>query len=162
MIDKAKYSLILITLMSLLTVFSKNGIGNEIKKGKTTSPSSESMNLEVIDVNGEVDFTDVVTSEDPILDFNLETMPAGTYTVQVSKGGEILNETKISNLSKDKNVFTIEVLNASGEKVYGSNETSETFNLDKMPQGEYVINIYRGQELINTNKLVQLNQLIVN
>lgn len=161
MIDRTKYTLLLMTLMAMFSMFSTNVIGNTIAKGGESFNTNEAMTIEVIDVNGEVDYLDVVTNEDPKLDFDLEGMPAGTYTVKVSSGSMTLNEVKMSNLSSDNQVITVEVLNEAGDKVYMSEDPAETFNLDEMPKGEYVINIYQGQELINSNKLTQLNELIV-
>ncbi|MFT6323803.1 MAG: hypothetical protein ACJAWO_001359 [Halieaceae bacterium] len=138
----------------MLSFYSFTGFGNEIKKidDKSTTASS-SMNIKVIDANGLVILTDVVTLQNPNLAFNLHTMPAGDYTIQVLEGVKPINETTMSNLPKDNKVLTVEVLNEKGDKVYGSQNTKEAFNLNNMPTGEYVIHVYQGQKLINTNKI---------
>ncbi len=150
-------------LMSVLNITAAMAFASETKKDlvKKSASNAQAMSIEVIDINGAVDYTDVVTTEDPTLDFDLESMPAGQYTIQVNSGTEVLNTTQVHNLTEDKNVITVEVLNSKGDKVYGSDTAGESFDLENMPKGEYVINIYSGQDLINTNKIVQLNELIV-
>lgn len=112
------------------------------------------MNIEVIDNYGKVDYTDVVTVDDPKLDFNLNELPIGDYTVQISIDDEVINYTNMSNVTKDQNVLTIEVLNQDGDKVYGSTDAHKTFDLASMPKGNYLLKVYKGSKLINTNKLV--------
>ncbi len=154
MLDKTKYTMLLIATLSFLTMFSLNTRGGEVEKGETKKVTSTStMNVEVINDNGNVEYTDVITAEDQNLDFNLESMPIGTYTVRVSQGNEVINMTQIRNVSNDDNVITVEVLNEAGDKVYESATSNTMFDLSAMPQGNYVINIYQGSDLINTNNL---------
>ena len=154
MLDKTKYSMLLIATLTLLAMFSFTSRAGEVEKGEIKAASTTStMNVEVINDNGNVEYTDVVTAEDKILDFNLESMPIGTYTLRVSQGNEVINTTQIRNVSNDVNVITVEVLNEAGDKVYESVNSSEMFDLSAMPQGNYVINIYQGSDLINTNNL---------
>ncbi len=161
--NTSKFSLVAFMLMSVLNMSAAVTFAGEIKKGdlKSATEIASTMNIEVIDINGSVDFKDVVTVEDPALNFDLKSMPAGRYTIQVNSGNEIINATEVNTLTTDKSVITVEVLNWEGDKVFGSNVAGDNFNLENMPKGEYVINIYKGQELINTNKIVQLKELIV-
>jgi len=154
MLDKTKYTMLLTATLSFLTIFSFNASAGEVEKGEIKKLTTTStMNVEVINDNGNVEYTDVITSEDQTLDFNLESMPIGTYTVRVSQGNEVINMTHFRNVSSDVNVITVEVLNEAGDKVYESATSNEMFDLSAMPQGNYVVNVYKGSNLINTNNL---------
>ncbi len=154
MLNKTKFSMLLVATVSFSTLFSLNSRAGEVEKGDTKkTTTTATMNVAVINDNGNVEFTDVITTEDPTLDFNLESMPIGTYTLRVSQGKKVINVTQITNVSSDANVITVEVLNEAGNKVYESVNTNEMFDLSAMPQGNYVINIYQGSDLINTNNL---------
>ena len=127
MINKAKYSfLFTIAIFSVLTLLSTNSLG-------TGNEKLIEIDLEIIDVNGNIDFTDVLTSNDNFLNSHVFS----------------------------KNGFVINVINKNGVKVYCSENKSDSFNLESMPKGEYIINIYKENVLINSNKITQLNQLIV-
>jgi hypothetical protein len=154
MLDKTKYTMLLIATLSLISMFSFSSRAGEVEKGELKKVlTTSTMNVEVINANGNVEYTDVITADDQSLDFNLESMPIGTYSVRVSQGNEVINTTQIRNVSSDANVITVEVLNEAGDKVYESVNTSEMFDLSSMPHGNYVINIYQGSDLINTNNL---------
>ncbi len=155
MLNKTKFSMLLVATVSFSTLFSLNSTAGEVDKGdiKTPTTTTSSMNVAIINDNGNVEYTDVITTENPSLDFNLEYLPIGTYTLKVSQGDEVINMTQIRNVSSDNSVITVEVLNAAGDKVYASANNLEMFDLSAMPKGNYVVNIYQGSDLINTNKL---------
>ena len=153
MLDKSKYTLLLITLMSLLSLYSFNSRGGDLEKCKAKVQKASTMNMEIIDEYGHVDLMDEVTLEDPILNFDLAKLPIGNYTIQVLQDGELLNSHAIHNAAKSKNVITIEILNAKGNQVYLSTNAGDAFDLTQMPKGNYTIKIYQGQDLINSNKI---------
>jgi hypothetical protein len=127
---------------------------DDSKKGEKAAPIT-TMNVEIVDVKGDVKYTDVVTKTDPTLDYNLEELPLGEYTVRVKNGTKVINTIKMSNMPVSQDVITVIVLDAQGNQVYTSKDSSEMYNLEEMPKGEYTLNVYRGNQLINTNKLSQ-------
>jgi len=150
MLEKSKYTLLLITLMSLLSF---NSRGGDLDKSKAKVQKESTMNMEIIDEYGNVDLMDEVTLADPTLNFDLAKLPIGNYTIQVLQNGELLNSHAIHNAAESKNVITIEILNAKGNQVYLSTNAGDAFDLTQMPKGNYTIKIYQGQDLINSNKI---------
>ena len=147
--------------ISLFTIFSfffmftvtaapSNNLKKKVKK-VVEEKSNQNMQLEVFNSNGKIQLTDVITSTDLHLDFDLSDLPKGSYTVSVSRDNEVINFTEISNLSKNYNELTLEVLDASGQRVYGSKEDSYNFDLSNMPKGKYLMKVYQGKNLINKN-----------
>ena len=155
--ETKKYKYLVMGLTMVLSILGLQSWASETnsgdtKKGEKASPIL-TMNVEVVDMKGDVKYTDVVTKADPTLDYNLDELPLGEYTVRVKNGEEVINTVKMSNLPVSSDVITVIVLDASGNQVYASNNSSEMYNLEEMPKGEYTLNVYQGNKLINTNKL---------
>lgn len=84
------------------------------------------------------------------LNFDLQPLPVGQYTIRVIKNGEEVNAVYLNSLQDDKTIITVEALDADGNQVYESTKSTEMFDLEQMPLGTYTINIYQGKELVNT------------
>ena len=58
--------------MSVFNITSAMAFAGETKKDalKKSATTNQAMRIEVIDINGSVDYTDVITTEDPTLDFD--------------------------------------------------------------------------------------------
>jgi len=156
--NKLKFKFVLTGLTMVMLLLGVQSWASESdsdgKKGEKAAPVV-TMNVEVVDGKGDVKYTDVVTSADPTLDYNLEELPYGEYTVRVKKGDQVINSTTMSNMPVSQEVITVIVVDAKGNQVYSSKDSSEMYNLEGMPKGEYTVNVYRGNQLINTNKLSQ-------
>ena len=136
--------------MFSVTASSSTDIKKKVKK-VVTENSAQNMKLNVFNSQGKILQNDIITPTDPHLDFDLESLPKGTYTISVTSDNEVINYTEISNLSKDENTISCEVLNSSGEKVHGSENNSFNFDLSNLPKGKYLMKVYQGKSLINKN-----------
>ena len=105
----------LVTIFSFLILFTASASeGDDLKKKVESTASIKSapqMKMNVFNYHGKTHQKDVITLADPHLDFDLEDLPKGSYTIAVSYAGERINYTQMSNLSKDMNVISMEVLN---------------------------------------------------
>jgi len=126
------------------------GLSKDSKKKTTTE---KTVKIEVLDMYGNVHYTDVQTKSDLHIDYDLKSLPVGDYTVAVKLGDKLINYTSMKNVSTDPNVITVEVLNSSGMQVYESDQSGESFDLTSMPKGDYTVNVYKGDKLINANIL---------
>ena len=101
MFPRPNLKLALIPIFSVLTGFSAfaTGENSEEDKEKSKMNTTATMQLEVLDEDGKVNYLDVVTTEDANLDFDLQSMPLGNYTVLVSLGEEVINSVQIHNFS---------------------------------------------------------------
>lgn len=153
---RSKNSVITITssflLMSLISV-SVLGSTTTTDKKKTAVATAR-VNIEVVDAYGMVKYSDHVTKTDKHIDFDLYNLPVGNYTVKVKLGERVINTVSLKNITNNQKVITVEVLNNKGEQVFESNDPKVSFDLSKMPKGKYTVNVYKGSELINTNKLM--------
>ena len=147
----------LVTILSFLFMWTATASEGDNLKKKVESAvpanNSQNMNINVFNYHGKSHHKDVITLADPHLDFDLENLPKGTYTVAVSYAGEVINTIEMSNLSKDRNVISMEVRNSTGEKVFGSINNAHNFDLSTLPKGKYLVKVYQGENLINKHHL---------
>lgn len=137
------------------TLFSFHAFGGEpIKKDMLKNPPAiETLNVKVTNEYGKVIMTDYKTGSDDHIDFDLEPLPIGNYSVEVHHKGKIINSTELRNVSSNEDVLTVEILNSKGEQVYESTNPTEVYDLSSMEKGNYSVNVYQGTRLINTRKL---------
>lgn len=141
------------------TLFSFNARAGETenldlpKDSKKKTTTEATVNIEVLDMYGNVHYTDVQTKSDLHIDYDLKLLPVGDYTVAVKLDDKLINYTALKNVSTNPNVITVEVLNSSGVQVYESDQSGEAFDLTSMPKGDYTVNVYKGEKLINANVL---------
>lgn len=113
---------------------------------ETDPTENDEMQVEISNCEGKTFQTDN-------LNFDLKLLPVGPYTVKVIKNGEEVNSVDVNSLPDNNNVITVEALDSNGNKVYHSSKRAEMFDLQQLPAGTYVINIYQGKHLINTKKI---------
>lgn len=160
MIGPNKYFLFLFgASIATATLFSFNARAGEPENndlfGKKLPKTEATVNVAVLDAFGNVHYTDVKTPTDAHIDYNLNTLPIGEYTVAVKLGDEVINHLAMSNVSSNPNVLTVEVLNEVGNQVYVSTNSKNAFDLEAFPNGEYTVNVFKGSKLINTQILMK-------
>jgi len=155
MLSKSKHTLFVFGAAILsTTLFSFQATASDLNKDTKKKTTTEAIvNIEVLDMYGNVHYSDIQTKSDSHIDYDLKSLPVGEYTVVVKMGDKLINYTPMQNVSSDQSVITVEVLNSLGNQVYKSNNSGDAFNLSSLPKGEYVVNVYRGNALINANKL---------
>ncbi|MGB0390819.1 MAG: T9SS type A sorting domain-containing protein [Salibacteraceae bacterium] len=136
MIDKTKYTLILIALFSMFTVYSSHVIGKTLN----SEISNTSNTIEIVDISENTTYSNFLTNNGETIDLDNQ-------------------KTNKSEITKPN--LNVVVVNQMGESVYESAKSTHDFNLNNLPKGAYIIQIYKGKNLINSNKLTQLNELIV-
>ena len=124
----------------------------DLFSGKKTA-TVETVHVKVTNQYGKVIMTDFKTPTDDHIDFNLESLPIGDYSVEVHQGNKMINSTDMRNVSSNEEVLTVEILNSKGNQVYESTNPNDVYDLTSMGKGSYTVNVYKGENLINTRKL---------
>lgn len=154
MIGPGQFWAILIGFTILSTsLFAVEPEDEDFLKSITKPATVESVHVKVTNQYGRVLLTDFKTPTDAHIDFNLQPLPVGNYTVEVHQGNKVINTTDVRNVSFSDDVLTVEILNAKGKQVYESTNTDESFDLSSMGKGNYTVNVYQGSNLINTRIL---------
>jgi len=159
MLDSGKFWLFVIGL----AIFGPSLFGNLAKaagveerdlfNSRNSTPAIESVHIKVTNKYGKVLFTDFKTSTDNHIDFDLQPLPIGDYSVEANHGNKLINTTDITNVSSSKEVLTVDILNSKGNQVYESTNPNDSFDLTDLKSGYFTINVYQGAELINTRKV---------
>lgn len=140
------------------TLFSFHVLGGEPVERDLFNTKNKTANVETVHVKvtneyGKVIMTDFKTPTDDHIDFNLEPLPIGNYSVEVHHGDKMINSTEMRNVSSSEDVLTVEILNSRGKQVYESTNPDDNYDLSSMGKGNYTVNVYQGENLINTRKL---------
>lgn len=147
--------IILATMLILSSMLTAKVKGNTInlkefvitaEAPEANAPEAAAMQVEITDYFGK-------TYQAENLNFDLQPLPVGQYTVKVIKNGEEVNSVYVNSLNDNNSVITVEALDAKGNQVYESTKSAEMFDLEQLPAGSYVVNIYQGKNLINTKKI---------
>jgi len=135
------------------SLFAIEPVDEDLIKSNNKPATVESVHVKVTNQYGKVLLTDFKTPTDTHIDFDLQPLPIGNYTVEVHQGSKLINTTDLRNVSFSDDVLTVEILNAKGKQVYESTNMTESFDLSKMGKGNYTVNVYQGSDLINTRNL---------
>lgn len=136
---------------STLSSYASSPKDKDKSKGTNTT-----MKVEVVDQNGKVVLSDMVQDNDPSLNYNMESLPSGSYRIKVSQGSEVINITEVRR-DLAKNGISYAVYNSSGSRIMSKDSGSDNFNFDlsELPKGEYEVVVYHHDQV--TNRLRILN-----
>jgi hypothetical protein len=142
--------------LTLLTatfgILSVSTVMAESTGGSTSGLNVEILKLEVVDNAGKVVQSDVISEADPHLQYNMVTLPEGTYTIYVKIGDEVLSKSTVEK-KIPHNVVELKIYQSNGKLVQQKklNKNDMSYSLDNLPKGEYEIRIFNNGILVNSD-----------